>query len=427
MSSNFPDWMVVEGDGWGDDDVVEQMSGYSFYEGTEKLFFDPGPHVYFKYDAEGNRQDVDGVTTVLSCVAKPFLVPWATKLAVECLQGYLINKETGAINPFTTEQLHQWLHEAKNKHKERLETAGDIGHLAHECLEKTIQYAIDHTDGIVLELRDLPVDDIGQDGTWEPDPNKEMVRNCVNAAWDWMKAHNVRWIATERKIYSREYNFAGTEDGICIMDSCDDLQCCRGKHFRDTKAIGDFKSSNQISDTYAYQTAAYLMAEVEEFEEYISLRVILRLGKTDGKFETWLLTPDSFEADLNAFLSCLGLHRSLKEITERRKVERAELRAIIKSIKDAEKEARLAQEKAERFQAKLLRMQATKERNSSKDALYRTLRAQGVSVVDAKAQVAIEFPPRAKEESEDEVEPIPVEHSIPDADLPEGVEYMVKL
>lgn len=382
MSTNapLPDWMRPEDTDWSD---VEELPGYNFYNDSVKIHFDPAAHVYFRYDDEGNRTNIDGVTTVLGVINKShMLVPWATKLCIETLKGYMFD-EQGGLKEFTTEDLLMWMHEAKNKHRERLEEAGDIGHIAHDAIEQSIKYAIANTDGIVIQT----------EGTILPE--HEQARNCVVAAFDWMKKHNVRWLATERKIYSREFDVAGTADGKCIVDSCDDIMCCRGRTFKDRKAIADWKSSNHLSDSYAYQTAIYQFAEIEEFGEYIPDRWILRLGKEDGKFEPWYIPADFFEADLNAFLAALQLYRSLKGIEERRKLEKAELRAIVKSIKDAAKAVKIAEERQERLLAREASKAATKARKDAADAHYKQLRAEGIPVAEAKA---IAYPRAEKKE-----------------------------
>jgi len=112
------------------------------------------------------------------------------------VMGYVIPEMT--LDVFT-----KLVMEAKNAHKEILVEAGDIGHLAHKCLEDSIQHAIDHTGGIVLELRDLPED--------------AKAKAAAEAGFAWMKKHNVRWVKTEQKIYSREHNYAGTMDGSAIV------------------------------------------------------------------------------------------------------------------------------------------------------------------------------------------------------------------
>jgi hypothetical protein len=400
----IPSWMQVEDDGW-DTETIEEAPGYEFYNKSVKLFFDAGPHIYYRFDEEGNRINVDGVTTILDVINKPFLKAWAAKLAVEFVKEQMLLPD-GSFKAFSTEEFMAMLHEAKGQHKVHLDKAGDIGHIAHDILEKSIKFAIKHTNGIILELKELPTEDTPANG---------MAINCAKHALKWAQDHNVRWLETERKVYSKEFDVAGTMDGLCIVDSCEDLECCRGRVFKNRKAVADFKSSNQLADSYAYQVAIYLFAYIEELlaelgvnleDIFIPDRWVLRLGKTEGDFEPWYLPSDYFAADVEAFLSALDLYRSLKEITERRQEDGRELRAIINERKRVAREAKESQEREERRLAKIERMRLTKERNDAKDSHYKALRSSGMSPIDAKHETALKFPKPEKAEVEPKLEPI---------------------
>ena len=191
--------------------------------------------------------------------------------------------------------------EAKKAHKEKLVDAGDVGSAAHSWIEDSIRAAIKNNQGVVANLT-------------MPAPEDERARNCGRAALDWMKLHNVRWLKTEHKIYSRQYGYAGTMDGLAFVDSCDG-ECCYLKKFRDQLSIIDWKSSNYLRIDYLLQTAAYQQAEMEEFETDIRARWILRLGKEDGKFEPWYETD--FARDFETFKYCLLLRRSHASIESR--------------------------------------------------------------------------------------------------------------
>ena len=79
---------------------------------------------------------------------------------------------------------------AKTAHKEKLEEAGAIGHIAHNWIEEYIKAILAKDLKKVEEvLANMPAD--------------ERARNACVAALDWMNSHNVRWIGTERKpLYS---------------------------------------------------------------------------------------------------------------------------------------------------------------------------------------------------------------------------------
>lgn len=175
----------------------------------------------------------------------------------------------------------------------------------------------------------------------------ERAVQAVKAALRWMKAHNVQWLKTEEKIYSRKYDFAGTMDGLAYVDSCDDQTCCIEK-YKHRLCVVDWKTSNYLSTTYCFQTAAYQQALQEENNYPIESRWVLRLGKTDeeaGKFEPWFLSNDDFKTDLDAFLACLTLTRLVDSVEERMKSQKSSKRAIRKEQKATAKALQREQEK----------------------------------------------------------------------------------
>src|SRR5271157_6128676 len=270
-----------------------------FYGGIEELRYNTVEHKYYRVDPDlGNLTELHGVTTVLRIIDKSnALVPWASKKCAEkILRTIPLAPDSLMLAPITLTDFTKLVMEAKNAHKEILEDAGDVGHAAHKCLEVSIQFAIDHTQGIVQELRDVPTD--------------EKAKACAEAEFAWMLRHNVRWNCTEKKIYSRQYGYAGTMDGEATVDSCDDPSCCTEK-FKDSLSIVDWKSSNSLHVEYILQAAgAYCHAEHEEYGEDFQNCFILRLGKNAeeaGKFEPWRVPAKDFPEAFQGFLLCLQL------------------------------------------------------------------------------------------------------------------------
>jgi hypothetical protein len=408
----IPSWMQQEDTDW---DTVEDIPSHKFYDGSIDLYFDPGKHEYYRYDAEGDRVEVPGCTTVLKTAIdkSQMLMPWATKLVIDTLKLRMFHSD-GSLKSYSTEELNQWFAEAKDKHKERLDAAGDIGHTAHDALERTIQYAIDHTEGKVIKLF----------GVSNPDGTEagQMAQSCFEAGIDWIHKHDVTFLHTERKVYSREYDVAGTLDGIGLVSSCDEMKCCRGKVFHQVASVIDWKSSNALRDEYAIQTGFYLFAHLEEMQDVpVHLRFILRLGKLDGKFEPWLIGPEFFADDLDTFLAALVLYRSLKSLEERRRKDKAELRAVIKVIRDEARAIQDAKDRAERLAAREASKLATKERNEALDAEYKALRKSGMSAAEAKLQV---WPKKSQNETvlESNIEP-----TVPALEIPYSTEWVMKL
>ncbi len=178
----------------------------------------------------------------------------------------------------------------------------------------------------------------------------ERATNCVKAALLWMRSHNVKWLKTEEKIYSRKHDYAGTMDGLAYVDSCTDPACCSEKYTHRLCLI-DWKSSNQLKTEYCFQTAAYQQALQEEHDSPIESRWVLRLGKSEeeaGKFEPWFLSNADFVTDLDAFLACLTLTRLVDSVEERMKSQKSTIRAVKKEQRETAKAIKKEQEKLQK-------------------------------------------------------------------------------
>ena len=281
---------------------------YEFYNGTVKLRFDKSCWTYFLVRSDGSLESQDGVTKTVQIIDKsPALMPWAVKKAMAKLKR-LLSERNLAIDD--EEELDELIASAKKADREELEAAGEIGHTAHDWIEqyiKTILYdRIERRRELLAKM-----------------PSDARAANACIASLDWMHEHNVRWISTERKIFSLKYGYAGTMDGLARVDSCKDPNCCPN-HFKDRLTLIDWKTSNGLWVEYLFQTAAYQQAIQEESGEMIEDRWVIRLGKEDAKFEPWHLEgKDLFEQDFQGFLQALLLLRSVTKAEERMSAVRA--------------------------------------------------------------------------------------------------------
>lgn len=296
------------------------LGPYIFYGGDVRLWFDPEKHVYYREIADNLFEPQDGVTTVIHIIDKSdALVPWAAKMVFEQALKLIPFDDSTLLDPepytkpISYRELERILLAAKKAPREIKEAAGDTGSLAHQCIEDSIREArrIRKPDEEAVTLKQII--------NW---PTDERAINCVKAAFDWMQKHNVRWLETERKVYSRIHKFAGTMDGLALVDSCDNAKCkgCKNAKFSNVLSLIDWKSSNGLWVDYLYQTAAYEFAHEEEMDIDIVDRWILRLGKEDGEFDPWRIGPESFDKDFEAFLRCLQLTRLHRAAKERMKV-----------------------------------------------------------------------------------------------------------
>jgi hypothetical protein len=373
---------------------------YKFYGGEETIWYDDAEHEYTRFDKDGNLIIIPGVTSAVHIIDKSgALTQWAANMATDYIRDMLIAEEekiraalphlfADASAPFLLEAktVESWLDDARRNFDKYKKRAAETGKLAHDWIEQFIRALMSQTWDIVLELQaNLPED--------------ERAANGVMAALDFMVRHKVRWIFTERKIYSRQHDYAGTLDGLAYVSSCGDPDCCgyvnvttgqrEALYFVDVLAIVDWKTSNQLYPEYHYQTAAYLKSIEEELPEYpvIPFRFVTRLGKDDGQFEAQLLLPESVESDFDIFLKCLALYGTLKRRKDSEKAVRDTVKAILKAKRDEEKAAIKAAAAAERERLKEERRQA----KEGAKAYYKMLRAQKIPVKEAERLVAEKF------------------------------------
>jgi hypothetical protein len=333
---------------------------YTFYGGTVTLRYDPKDHQYLLV-TPGGLEPQDGVTSICHIIDRSdALIPWACKqMAAKLLtDAPIMTLPTGerVIRQMDYQEYENLVLAGKTAHKDKLEEAGDIGHIAHAWIERYIKAV-------------LANDQARQEELLAKFPEDERATNCCLAALDWMRDHNVRWITTERKIYSRRYGYAGTLDGLCIVDSCDNPKCrgCAGRPaYKDRLTISDWKTSNYLYIEYLLQTAAYMQAYNEETEfvhgqddkqlewteRIVTDRWIIRLGKEDAEFDPWYADASTYDLDWKGFHTALVLSRTVESIKLRVKERTDYLRAQEKAEKQRLREEAEAAEKARKVKEK---------------------------------------------------------------------------
>ncbi|MDI6820954.1 MAG: PD-(D/E)XK nuclease family protein [Patescibacteria group bacterium] len=221
------------------------------------LKFTEDGHVY-----ELGGKLLTGVTTILGILDKPFLKWWTVKLMYETLLPKLQD-----VQGITKKEWDDILTEAKKAHTIKTKEGASIGKEAHNWIETYIKAKIENTVA-------------------PASPQDEKVYSSVQAFLKWEAEHKIEWLASEIPLASVIHTFAGTVDAVAIVD---------GK-----LSIIDFKTSNQMSDAYGLQTAAYciLLNENLEGEERPEQRIIVRIPKDGSGFEAMILDIDlGFEVD----------------------------------------------------------------------------------------------------------------------------------
>ena len=236
----------------------------------EGFVFDEGSHTY-----QLNGQLLTGVTTILNVRAKDFLKWWTVKLMFETLAPKL--KEVQGI---TQEMWIQILGEAKQAHRTKTKEALNSGTVAHDAIEAYIKDRIAGIEQpITAEIKD------------------EMAKASFAAFREWERANSVEWLASEIQLASVVNMVGGTVDAVARING--------------VLTVLDFKTSNQISEDVALQTAAYLILLEENLDddtEKPQQRAVLRIPKDGGAFEYQRIDSD-LAFDKKTFINLRECHR----------------------------------------------------------------------------------------------------------------------
>jgi len=246
----------------------KKIETYKLYNGEVTLLFDPVKHIY---TVDGKKKEsVTGITKVID---KPAILYWAVNQAVELLAETL--KPGVAYDEI---QIKQLLQDAKVAHRRSSTEAADIGTLVHEATD------------IYKKTRKI----------------KKLVnpkaKACFNLFLKWVKKNKVRFIESERKVYSRKLDYAGTMDSYLEMN---------GKFF-----VEDEKTSSGIYDEFWYQTSGYQQAYQEETGAKVDGQLVVRVSK-EGVLE--VKENYDYKKNVIAFNGALMVCRRKRELKDEKK------------------------------------------------------------------------------------------------------------
>lgn len=252
---------------------------------------------------DGEYKPLTGVTTVLKVISKgDVLVQWSANKAVEYIEEH-------SVGSYFEDEFHYLitkdnLLKAKTAWKDNRDSAGKAGTEIHSFIEGWINTAIAENNGYILQM--------------------ETANKSVNKFINWAIENKVKFLASEKHVYSKEMWVGGICDFICEID---------GKRY-----IGDIKTSKDIYPEHHIQCSAYakMLEEMGEYKaEMITTKVIkglpaewrgvniskpafdgvviVNLPKTGGfKVEYNYALDDNFEC----FKACLTIYRVLNSITK---------------------------------------------------------------------------------------------------------------
>jgi hypothetical protein len=262
------------------------MAAYEIYNGEVVLTFNEKNHTYTIKDGATKVGRVPSVTGITKVIDKPLLIPWAVKCTVEFLERRI--RPGVAMDEVEIASL---LKESKSARFKISDAATGIGTVAHNWIENYINNKIEYSGTLFDEIGIVETDEL---------PVNEGARNAVKAFLNWEHDKKIKWIYSERKIFSRKYKYAGTLDLEYIRD---------GKYI-----LGDIKTSKAIYPEYGLQLAAYILAREEEDPNiHFDGAEIIRIDKVTGEFDTVYYDREMIEDHISTFLACHNIFMWQKE------------------------------------------------------------------------------------------------------------------
>lgn len=198
-------------------------------------------HAYYIIDAITKvKTRPAGVTTICGIQDKSRpLLSWAAGLARNHLEQMVLENKSISIND---------IYEACDLYNVRKKEAANIGDKIHNWCEKYINWRLN------------------LDGCNKPDiPTIKAVQLGVIAFLEWEDQHKVKFVTSEKIIYSFQYGYVGKMDIEAVID---------GK-----LSLTDLKTGNGLYNSVMMQTAAYLRADEEESGKHYDTRWAIRLSK----------------------------------------------------------------------------------------------------------------------------------------------------
>ncbi len=198
-----------------------------------------------------------GVTTVLSVINKPALVPWANRLGLEGI-----------------------------KSSEYVDELAAIGTLAHHLIECHLTAGSPDISG------------------YTPD-QVSLAENAVASFHAWARGKAVETRQTEWPLVSEAHRYGGTLDWYGLVDG--------------VLSVIDFKTSSAIYDDHCYQLAGYHQLLTENGYEVAEARV-LQVGRTEGEeFSERMLHGPDIEPYFAVFKAALSLCDAIRLATTERR------------------------------------------------------------------------------------------------------------
>jgi hypothetical protein len=257
---------------------------FRLYDGQVELRFKKSSHRTV-IDDNGQRVKPPSVTTVLGILNKPAIIPWAVNKTADFIHDGF--KDLTAGNSFSIDAVFKLIEQSRRASEAAREEAAEIGTDAHDFLAA---YLRGMSSGVCPQM-----------------PEDGPVRNCINAALDWITQHDVRPTIIEYPLYSRKFQITGRPDFIGLIDG--------------EFSVLDFKSTKCLWPEVPLQMAPYAKMYDEEYGQLPTVRWGLRMDKISGEFEDKKYLPADLDVDFDTFMCCFKIYDRLKHLRRKPRAE----------------------------------------------------------------------------------------------------------
>ena len=250
--------------------------------------FKHGDDVELEYNDEKHTYMVEdklvpAVTRIVDAVSPKNLTEWAAMAGADWWLNnydYITEESKGLTCNEKVKNAIYFVHDGiRNAHRDISREAQNIGSDVHKWIELWIKFKINGGSAVA----DYPYE----------------VKTPMENFHKWVESREVEWIASEKKVYSKFWNYAGTIDALAKIN---------GELY-----VIDFKTSAKIYKEYYLQVYGYAQAIHEmvndDSNKHYPKGIIVRLDKNENKFQ-----EVAFECEPRVFHNAL----SIKEFQSKR-------------------------------------------------------------------------------------------------------------
>lgn len=237
-----------------------------------KLIADGKSHFYQIGDDE---TWYPGVTTVLSVLNKPALIPWAVKMCSENIKDYLTEHAINRI--LTPGEIEKACEAGKNIYKKKASEAADIGTRVHQAIDSIIKG----------EKKDIPED----------------IRAGVDGFLAWNASNSIKIELGDTRLGSKLFGYGGSLDFVGFDGNeavIFDIKTTKKRKDRD----------HGIYPEAALQLSSYAVAFRETYGIPVKAVYGLWLNKEKPEFKAVKIA--NISACFEGFLAALKLHQLSK-------------------------------------------------------------------------------------------------------------------